>query len=230
MKRFLIRARLRREASVAALAPLLMPEAPNERALAAHRLVWSLMAGDPTARRDFLWRAEGPGRFMLLAARPPAASALFDVDYRPFEPALAAGDRLHFVLRANPTVARRQPGRRGQRDDVVMHALHAVPRSTGERPAMRPTLIDSEGRAWLVRQGMRHGFAPDPARVAVDGYERLRIPRSGGAGTIALAMLDYQGVLSVTDPDRFVTALAEGFGRARAFGCGLMMIRRYREA
>jgi CRISPR system Cascade subunit CasE len=30
----------------------------------------------------------------------------------------------------------------------------------------------------------------------------------------------------VTDPERFTAALVNGIGKARAFGCGLMLIRR----
>jgi CRISPR system Cascade subunit CasE len=41
-------------------------------------------------------------------------------------------------------------------------------------------------------------------------------------------VLDISGVLEVHDPDRFLLRLAQGFGRARAFGCGLMLIRRVR--
>lgn len=228
MTLYLARARLRRDASVAALAPLLLPEDADQRALAAHRLAWSLMPAEAGAKRDFLWREEAPGRFMLLAPRPPAASALFDVESRPFVPVLAAGERLHFVLRANPTIARRVPGRRGVRDDVVMHALHGLPgRPADARATARPDLIVQEGTAWLCRLGTRHGFAPDQARLAVDGYNLLRIPR-GGAKPIRLATLDFQGVLEVTDPATFLAGLAAGFGRGRAFGCGLMLIRRQR--
>ena len=229
MTLYLARARLRRDASVGALAPLLLPEDPNERALASHRLAWSLMPSDAEAERDFLWREDGPGRFMLLAARMPTSSALFEVEAAAFEPHLVKGDRLQFVLRANPTVARLVPGRRGQRDDVVMHALHALPgRRQGGRDVARPELVMREGAAWLVRRGQRHGFEPDLARLAVDGYRLLRIPRAGTAQPIRLGTLDYQGVLTVTDPAAFLSGLSAGFGRARAFGCGLMLIRRAR--
>jgi CRISPR system Cascade subunit CasE len=33
-------------------------------------------------------------------------------------------------------------------------------------------------------------------------------------------------VLEVVSPDVFLEALARGFGKAKAFGCGLMLIRR----
>jgi CRISPR system Cascade subunit CasE len=59
----------------------------------------------------------------------------------------------------------------------------------------------------------------------VDGYETLRLNRDGAA-PIRFSRLDFQGVLRVDDPARFLTRLAAGFGRSRAFGCGLMLIRR----
>jgi CRISPR system Cascade subunit CasE len=223
---FLSRAVLRRDAPVAALAGLLVPDAAGARADAAHRLVWALFADGPDRRRDFLWREEGPGRFIALSTRPPnPLHDIFDLDSQPFEPRLAAGDRLGFALRANPVVARKVEGaRRSTHHDVVMNALHPIPR--GERAEPRLEKVVEAGRAWLARQGARHGFLPDPA-VAVDGYETIRIPRPGQAH-LRFGRLDFEGVLTVTDPALFLARLASGFGRARAFGCGLMLIRRAR--
>jgi CRISPR system Cascade subunit CasE len=76
----------------------------------------------------------------------------------------------------------------------------------------------------LARQGAAHGFAPE-AGVAVDGYTRVRIDREAGKPAV-FAVVDFTGALRVTEPDGFLAALASGFGRARAFGCGLMLIRR----
>lgn len=221
----LSRAQLRRDAPVAALAGLLVPTEGGARAGAAHRLVWALFADGPERRRDFLWREEGPGRFLILSARPPAnPHGLFDLDGpKPFEPALAPGDRLGFLLRANPVVSRgAERGVRGKRHDVVMDALHAVP--SGERAGLRQAAIVEAGRAWLARQGAVHGFEPE-AEVAVDGYEQVRVPRQGARPAI-FGQLDFEGRLTVRDPAAFLPALAAGFGRARAFGCGLMLIRR----
>lgn len=225
---WLARARLRQEASVAALAPLLLPEGEGNGVLADHRLVWSLMTTGAEARRDFLWRREAPGCFLILAPRAPEGNALFEVACKTFEPALVPGDRLGFALRANPTAARLQPGlreqrRRGKRSDVVMHALYPV--AAGERVEKRPALVQEAGSAWLTRQGTRHGFRAELESLRVDGYRRVHIPRAG-AGTIKFGVLDYEGTLTVDDPAQFLMGLTNGFGRARAFGCGLMLIRR----
>jgi CRISPR system Cascade subunit CasE len=77
-------------------------------------------------------------------------------------------------------------------------------------------------RGWLVHQGELHGFALGD--VVVDGYDRVVMPRQGGKPAV-LGVLDLSGVLEVTDPPRFLTKLAQGFGKGKAFGCGLMLIR-----
>jgi CRISPR system Cascade subunit CasE len=223
---WLSRARLRADASVASLARLLVPEAAGARPAAAHRLVWSLFADMPDRRRDFLWREEAPGRFMTLSNRPPInVGGLFDLDSQPFAPVLVSGDRLGFTLRANPVVARATArGRRGKRHDVVMDALKSI--VLGQRAEARPDAVLSAGRSWLSRQGAAHGFQP-AGEIAVDGYDRVVIPRATGAPA-TFGVVDISGVLTVQDPARFLAAQAAGFGRARTFGCGLMLIRRVR--
>jgi CRISPR system Cascade subunit CasE len=190
---WLSRARLRRDASVAALARLLVPDAAA-RPAAAHRLVWSLFADGPDRRRDFLWREEAAGRFMTLSNRPPVnVGGLFDLDSQPFAPILAPGDRLGFTLRANPVVARAiAPGQRGKRHDVVMDVLRGI--EPGQRTEARPDAVLTAGR-------------------------------ETGEPTI-FGVMDISGVLTIEDPVRFLAAQTAGFGRARAFGCGLMLIRR----
>ncbi len=223
---WLSRASLRRDTGAAdALARLLVPEGNGPRTAAAHRLVWALFADTPDRRRDFLWREEAPGRFMTLSTRPPAPVAgLFEVDSTAFAPALAPGDRLGFALRANPVVSRSEaPGRRGKRHDVVMDALHHLPRA--DRAAARFAVAERAGRDWLARQGAAHGFRPDEA-VRVDGYETMRVPRDKGLTPMQFSRLEFTGGVTVIDPAAFLPALAAGFGRARAFGCGLMLIRR----
>jgi CRISPR system Cascade subunit CasE len=223
---WLSRARLRADTpAVAALAGLLVPDGSGARVAAAHSLVWALFADGPDRQRDFLWREEAPGRFMTLSARPPSPIAgLFDVEWQPFAPALATGDRLGFTLRANPVVSRSGgPGQRGKRHDVVMDALRHQPKD--QHAAARLRIATEAGRAWLDRQGAAHGFAP-VSKVGIDGYEAVRIARNDGKADARYSRLDITGLLTVTDPTAFLPALAAGFGRARAFGCGLMLIRR----
>jgi CRISPR system Cascade subunit CasE len=230
---YLSRAQLKRDPAVEALTRVLIPDDSGARAYGAHRLVWSLFANNPDAKRDFLFRSEAPDRrrgagaqFFVLSRRlPNPENPLFDVESKPFEPDLRPGDRLGFSLRANATRMRKTADGKTIRVDVVMDSLP----KPGERGAARPKVISEAGRAWLERQGEKAGFRlatddDDKPSVFVDGYEQWRFPGLGRDGKIAT--LDFRGVLEVTDPNLFLGKLAEGFGRAKAFGCGLMLIRR----
>lgn len=225
MTRYLIRATLRQTPSIAALGKLLLPDDPSARADAEHRLVWSLFAGDPDRRRDFLWRSERPGQFLILAPTEPAVSEVLQTEVKAFEPALTPGDRLQFCLRANATRSHRdqagQRGVRGKRADVVMSALYPVPHEA--RASTRSAVIESAGRAWLGQQSERSGFRLI-GEPAVDSYHMLSIPR--GEAKIEIGMLDFEGLLEIRQPDVFLRMLYHGFGRAKAFGGGLMLIRR----
>ncbi|WP_197410964.1 type I-E CRISPR-associated protein Cas6/Cse3/CasE [Novosphingobium sp. FSW06-99] len=233
MSRYLSRLTLRRDPALDALRALLQPDDAGRLLDANHRLVWAAFAGDPDVERDFLWRAEGEGRFLVLSARAPVESALFEPHaIKPFAPVLNAGDRLHFSLRANATRARAMgQGVRGQRVDVVMDALHrmgAVDRAIARDGAAHGAALD-----WMAGQGADHGFhlANDqdgaPVLSVVD-YAVMAIPGHSGRrrGQPQFGVLDLAGTLVVDDPAAFVAKLARGFGRARAFGCGLMLIRR----
>lgn len=239
---FLTRARLRRDAPAAAIRELLVPRGESDRAAAGHRVVWTLFGDAPDRTRDFLWREAEPGLYYFLSERVPEdRHGLFEIDPpKPFAPALAPGDRLGFSLRVNATIARGGgPGKRGKPCDVVMDALHGVP--AGERAERRQQAVETAGQAWLEKQAVKAGFAiVDRPRDAADddegeddrpqramsvtAYRTLRLGRAGAPAR--LGILDIDGVLEVCDPAMFVASVARGFGRAKAFGCGLMLIRR----
>lgn len=245
------RARLRRDAPIAALAPLLLPERSDDRVSNGHRLMWSLFAHDgENCLRDFLWREDAGGWFYLLSKRrPPKDHPLFEVDPpKQFAPNLRSGDLLSYSLRANATVSRPldgfrtqqrdptlKPSRKTAHHDIVMHAIHAI--SGDARAEARRLAIQTAGRKWLEGQGARHGFAlrsvsdpsdenAPPDALRVDGYRVLRPPRPRKSGQMRIGVIDLEGLLTVTEPQKFLAALAAGFGRAKAYGCGLMLIAR----
>ena len=227
--RFLSRVRLKRDASIGALAPLLLGETGRAGGTrqSGHHLVWSLFADAPDRERDFLWREENPGVFLVLSARPPNDQhGLFDIaEPKPFAPVLEAGDRLHFSLRANPVIRRRDHSRRrSSKHDVVMDALR--PRPEGERAHYRYTAIEEQGLAWLQRQAAKAGFFVKSGEVNVDGYEQHRVSRKKSPRAMSFSTLEFEGILAVSDPSAFLAAITRGFGASKTYGCGLMLIRR----
>ena len=230
--RYFSRVQLRRDPSIKALQALLLGNDGDkgQSQHPGHHLVWSLFADRPDRRRDFLWREmEQPelGTFLILSARKPVdCHSLFCIDEpKLFAPAIVAGDRLRFSLRANPVICRFDPSRgRSVKHDVVMNALRAYP--VDKRTEYRFTVMREQGFAWLERQAAKSGFAIQQNEVQIDGYQQNRIPRKGRRTEMSFSMLDFEGVLEIRDPAAFLSSIARGFGASKAYGCGLMLIRR----
>jgi CRISPR system Cascade subunit CasE len=223
---FLSRVTLRADPSVATLEPILLDAVGRHRSEVSRRVVWTLFADSEDRKRDFLWREDDKLRFYVLSRRPPQdRHHLFTVETKAFEPSLSPGDKLVFSLRANATIARPRGDtkRAGKRDDVVMAALKEIPRDV--RVERRAQIVRQEGIAWLRRQGAAAGFDFDDGGVAVNGYEPLTI-RGGAKDALRLSVIELDGILTIGEPGKFLAKVALGFGRGKAFGLGLMLVRR----
>ncbi|MCW2318978.1 CRISPR system Cascade subunit CasE [Rhodoblastus acidophilus] len=225
------------------LGPILFPDNPAARMGTTHRLVWSMFPRE-LSERPFLYRENAPSHaagptarcelMVLSRLAPDDAEGLFDIETKVFAPVLRAGQHLRFSLRANPTTQKSETDadgrRKSRRYDVVMAALKSVEKGAARAEA-RPGLIQTAGLDWLKRQGERAGFRlPDPESVRIDGYEQFDVDpenRRATRGRRAVhSRLEFEGTLEVTEPQAFLRQMTEGFGRARAFGHGLMLIRR----
>lgn len=206
-------------------------------AYGAHQLLWRAFP-DHEGARPFLFRQEmeedtelgkppkGLPLFYVLSDREPAAIAgLLAVQCKPFVPTLREGEQLAFRLRANPTVARREEGaKHSPRSDVLMVAKKPFP--PGQRTSMECVqAMDLAAREWLQTRAETLGFRL-PVVPEVGAYRQHALHKLGRREAIQYSSVDYEGLLEVTNPGRLIEALAQGVGRAKAFGCGLMLIRR----
>lgn len=218
---------LAKNPSARALAALLRPAETGERVSAQHHLLWSAFSDSAERKRDFLWREERDGSFLTLSARPPVQTDLFQPhQVKLYAPDLVAGQQLDFLLRANATRMRRIGVRKGKREDIIKASIDVLEQH--DRAGKRMEIATTEGRAWLERQGEKSGFMVVTA-VAED-YRTLSLPRPGASyrNAMTLGVLDLTGRIEIIDPALFLTQMAQGFGRAKSFGCGLMLVRRPR--
>lgn len=207
-----------------------------------HQWLWRFFPSPVGTQRDFLFRrrdTDGLPRFYVVSQRTPITdSDAWQIQSRAYRPQVPNGARLSFELRANPVVAR--AGDNGsKRHDVVMHAKKRLlaargltkwanwtpDRTTADgQPDPPPPLYELVRAActdWLTHRAEHHGFALDESTFSVAAYEQ----HGGKRGQLRFSTVDLAGELVVTDADRFAITLAGGVGRAKAFGCGLLLVR-----
>jgi CRISPR system Cascade subunit CasE len=232
----------REDAAVGQLIRELAPSDTRATMSVGHRLMWTVAAAatraafdrdnpDRADRAAFLWREAETGRkFYMLGPRPADRSDFFLIETKPFAPVFRCGDHLAFDLRLNATVARKgEAGRRSSRSDVAMDRMRAdeaAAQTAGAEIAGRAErrLKAAEGAAaeWLSRVGARDGFLLQG--VKLDAYRVETLARRGRSAKFGVC--DLRGALEVTEGERLLARVLAGFGRAKAFGCGLMLLRR----
>jgi CRISPR system Cascade subunit CasE len=123
---------------------------------------------------------------------------------------LKAGQRFRFRLCANPCVTRK-----------------------GKRLGMLKT-VDQE--AWLERKGELHGFSlprfasfdfseakQGRVDVRVSQEQMIRGKRRDGSEIRVFSVL-YDGIITVSEPEKFRLALQTGVGHGKAMGLGLLSV------
>ncbi|WP_019358604.1 type I-E CRISPR-associated protein Cas6/Cse3/CasE [Streptomyces sp. AA1529] len=207
---------------------------------------------DPAARPRILWRLDHSDRtdlqlYLVSPDRPDLTHLVEQAGwptlaqsdhpgwesrhYQPFLQRLAKGDRWAFRLTANP--------------------VHTIRRNAGEPTKRTAHASPRHQLGWLLQQQTRHGFelapgatpeAEDPLHQyavivhgrrdlsfrkrpdhpAPDTEQQNRGRRPGSPVTLVTAV--FSGQLEVTDPDALRSALTQGIGRGKAYGCGLLTL------
>ncbi len=108
---------------------------------------------------------------------------------------------------------------------VIQFRLKANPsKRNPETKKLIGLLHQSEQLTWLERQASQHGFMvlnvdviPTPSVFGIKVKQ---------TSPIRIVSVLYQGVLQITDSALFQTAIQQGIGRGRSYGCGLLSIAR----
>ncbi|MBL8511829.1 MAG: type I-E CRISPR-associated protein Cas6/Cse3/CasE [Betaproteobacteria bacterium] len=201
-----------------------------------HRHIWRLFPGEDREarkaateqRQGFLFRIEQyqtgrPVRLLVQSRRAPAPVSVawpeakagpevWLLGTREINPRPSVGQRLAFVLTANPvkTITDKQRDRKEGKKAETCRV---------------PLLKEADQREWLLR---KLASAAELEAVSVLPHQLLffRKGRMGGK----LVTVTFEGVLKVHDPDQLLSLLENGVGPAKGFGCGLLLVRRADEA
>ena len=203
-----------------------------------HRALWRLFPDHEREtrtsvdenREGFLFRFEShatgrPTRVLLLSRwAPQLATALSLIDSREFKPQPSEGQRLAFILTANPvkTIADAEIDRKPEK--LKAHTLRVAQHSDSTlRPAKSrvPLIQEEEQKQWLARK-LTGAAELESADVLPEAALYFR--KGSRAGK--LVTCTFAGSLLVNSPERLVHLLVNGIGPAKAFGCGLLLVRR----
>ena len=166
--------------------------------------------------------------YVLSGRRPHDRAGIWNIEGpKEYSPQLQKGQRLCFMLRANPVVFSSAAGKK--RYDVVMHAkkntgYSALPFS--QKPPLQK-LVQESCAKWLGKRAASNGFSFEAKDVIAEGYRQHKsLQRAKGKSFICYSSVDFQGALTVSDPEKFKHILMRGIGKSKAFGCGLMLVKR----
>lgn len=210
-----------------AQASLELAKLANNGVYSSHQLLWTLFKEAQT--REFLYREEmgaagKPEFFVLSSTMPVADGTVLNVNSKTFQPQLSSGQRLGFKLRVNPTVCITDSEGQSKRHDVLMHAKKQ-PDAKTMATADLAIVMQHAAHSWIADERRLQSWGIElEALPDMISYEQHKSKKRGGHN-VQFSSVDFQGVLTVKEPELFLAQYVKGFGRAKALGCGFMLIR-----
>lgn len=197
---------------------------PRSQADRAGRVLWRL---DQTENSVLLYIVSGMApdfTSLVEQAGWPQAQSWRTMPYERILDSIKVGNRYSFRFTANPT--------------------HSIRTNGGTDTKRFGHITVAQQERWLLDRGIKNGFqipqvsqasTSSPDRYSHDelGYAFQVVRRStlsfrrtkeARTATVTLSQATYAGVLTVTDTDCLRSALVNGIGPAKAYGCGLMTL------
>jgi len=187
-----------------------------------HRQLWRLFPGEDHEtrtsseqdRQGFLFHIEEqgtgrPARLLVQSRRAPVrADGLLLLGSREIQPVPSAGQRLAFVLKANPV-------------KTITDAERDAKAGKQSDKCRVPLIKEAEQHDWLVRK-----FSSAATLESTDILLHAPLYFRKGKRAGKLVTCTFEGVMRVEEPERLTHLLENGVGPAKGFGCGLLLVRR----
>jgi len=185
----------------------------SKSAYTLHQSLWQLFPNRSNDGRDFLFRVEqektGVGAFILMQSQEEPTMGIESVEVkakRDYPLNLAAGQRLRFLLQANPVkTIKDEKGRKNAKGEI--------------KKCRVPLIKEEEQLQWLKR---RFDGIVKLEQMQVSPCLPLYFHKQGHAGKIV--PVKFEGVAVISDATSFRALLEKGVGPAKALGCGMLSV------
>lgn len=220
-----------------------------------HQALWQLFDLPVGSDRPFLYREYERGGqtfyYVLSTLKPNLDHPFFTVQAKAFNPNFFSGQRLAFELRANPVSSTKDGNGKASRHDVLMLAKKSmISQGFDDAYSIDQAMFDA-GVDWITSQERMQAwgvvihpnlelsaYTQHRLRRTKDDLDKQKQPDSNvdkkptraKNKMIQFSSLDYAGALEIQDVDLFCSQMMKGFGKQKAFGCGLMLVRPLRQS
>ncbi len=143
-------------------------------------------------------------------------------EVKPSDHSFQKGQRLRFRLVANPT---KKIGTisKSERQSCTREELIEKKGRHGKRVPVRNDQFLDWLADWCIRPDEPSGFSINKGSTVIQpGY--IYVNKGGNGEGHRLRSVRYEGILEVTDPDKFRSTLLRGIGPGKAFGFGLLSV------
>jgi CRISPR system Cascade subunit CasE len=188
---------------------------PNENTYENHQFIWKLF-GKPGSDRDFLFTLYN-NRFYVVSSRVPNfESSNIQVRTKNYDSEFKEGEFLRFDVRLDVET---RIGRKR------MSIVSAYKKRFEEGHRLKNDEAMHEAFAeWFQKHSHKYGFKI--RNFYIQGYDHYNFVKTETKEKVEFDSLDIRGVLEVKGPAVFSETLLRGFGKAKCFGCGLMLVAR----
>ncbi len=106
---------------------------------------------------------------------------------------------------------------------AVLNPVHSVCDSDGKRGRVFPEVTAAQQLEYFRKRSATNGFELMPGKYEIKERKYVTLNKAGQK-PLRLCQCAYEGILKVSDEDRFKYVLCHGIGRKKAYGFGLMTV------
>lgn len=106
---------------------------------------------------------------------------------------------------------------------ITSNPTKTICNKNGKRGKVVAHITTEHQKNWLIRKGAKNGFSVNESSFDVVQSKWYRFYKRAN-NYVTLLSVTYEGILEITDAEKFKAALTKGIGRAKAYGMGLMTV------
>ena len=196
------------------LSKILIKGAFSRNPYEIHRALWKLFPEDTGAHREFLFRVThgdwNRAEILMQSFEIPERSSNTAqiIARKEYNPILSSGQRLRFLLIANPIkTINDETGRKNSNGEV--------------KKCRVPLIREKDQQSWIERKLQN---AASFEKLVIDPVFPLRFRKNKENRAGKIQPISFQGILKVSEPESMMALVQAGIGPAKAFGCGLLSL------